>query len=199
MCEYGRWWRKLNDWTTVLCQIFEEHNFRGFCGCFLNAKIALCKTWLDRLSPLEQSYDFVCNRAFRSCLSSAILAQSEQTRSCQTPKERSPEMFCLPWSLPQTCEGEVHAERTAKYLEVEEGIVRKVHGCTKAEVAKRAAEHRITSTICYLQRRKAAFAHPCRHDSRTPSIPPETARLSSPQVLSTICPCVCSLRRWDGT
>ena len=181
--------------------------FADFVGVFLTAKIALCKTWLDRLiirifiylSPSEQSHDFVCNCAFRPCLSSAILAQSEQIRSCQTPKERSPETFCLPWSLPQTCGGEVHAERTAKYLKVEEGIVRKVHGCTKAEIAKRAAEHRITSIICYLQRRKAAFARPCRHDSRTPSTPPETARLSSPQVLSTICPCVCSLRSWDGT
>ena len=67
---------------------------------------------------------------------SAILAQSAQTRSCQTPKERSPETFRLPQSLSQTRRGEVHAERTAKYLKVQEGVVCKVHGRTKAEIAK---------------------------------------------------------------
>ena len=50
-----------------------------------------------------------------------------------------------------------------------------------------------------LQRRKAAFARPCRHNSRTPSTPCETAWLPSPHVLSIICPCVRSLRSWDGT
>ena len=42
-------------------------------------------------------------------------------------------------------------------------------------------------------------SHVLRHDSRTPSTPRETARLSSPHVLSMIRPCVRSLRSWDGT
>ena len=52
------------------------------------------------LRPSEQSHDFICNRAFRPCLSASI-AQSAQIRSCQTPKKQSPETFHLPRSLPQ--------------------------------------------------------------------------------------------------
>ena len=97
-------------------------------------------------------------RVFRPCLSSTILAQSAQIRSCQTHKERLPETFCLPRFLLQMQRWSTCRENSKiQYLEVEEGVVCKVHGRTKGCDSKASS------------RARDSFNHPqfCKELSRS--------------------------------